>query len=207
MANEPPEPTPDQPADESAQTPPPEPTEPNGDLPIIEDAGDPDLTALQSVVEDDADSVDDSARLLDDSAAVVTEADNGAPTDEAAAVTAIDETDDAGAYAQADNGEETADPDKKPVFNAARAAHHVVVELKRVEKQVRDLLENRDHKRKRKLGGTRRWQELEDDIINWHYAGRFDADVLARLRELVVLRHSLFHRLRFMAGTRPTWNS
>ena len=206
MANEPAEPTPDQPTDDSARAASQEPTEPNGDLPIIEDAGDADMTTGQSVVEDDSDSIDDSARKLDDSAAGA-EADNAVPTDQIAAVTTIDETDDAGAYAQPGEREETADPDKKPAFNAARAAHHIVVELKRVEKEVRDLLENRDPKRKRKLGGTRRWQELEEDIINWHYAGRFEADVLAQLRELIVLRHSLFHRLRFMAGTRPTWNS
>ena len=69
------------------------------------------------------------------------------------------------------------------------------------------MLEGRDSRRKRKLGGTRRWMELEEDIIQWYYAGRFDEPTLQRLRELVSKRHYLFRRLRFIAGTRPTWNT
>ena len=87
------------------------------------------------------------------------------------------------------------------------SAHALVVELKRVETEVRELLSDRDPRRKRKLAGTRRWYELEEDLTAAMYARRFDDEVMARLRMLVALRHRLFKRLRFVSGTRPTWNT
>jgi len=87
------------------------------------------------------------------------------------------------------------------------SAHRVAVELRRIESEVRELLEERDPKRKRKLSGTHRWNELEDDIISWRFSGRFDEETLRRLQELIGRRHYLFHRLRFLASTRPTWNT
>ncbi|RME41493.1 MAG: hypothetical protein D6788_01105 [Planctomycetota bacterium] len=104
------------------------------------------------------------------------------------------------------------DPSQRPARvaqdQAVRTeAHHVAVELKRIEKEVRRLLDGRDTRRKRKLAGSYRWTELEDDIIAWKYAGRFDEETLRRLHELVCRRNDLFRRLRFLAGTRPIWNS
>ena len=87
------------------------------------------------------------------------------------------------------------------------SAHRVAVELRRIESELRALLEERDPKRKRKLSGTSRWHELEDDILSWQFSGRFDDETLRRLRELIGRRHYLFHRLRFLASTRPTWNT
>ena len=83
----------------------------------------------------------------------------------------------------------------------------VAVELKRVEQQVRQLLEDRDPRRKRKLAGSRRWSELHDDILTWRYASRLDEQTLRDLERLVSRRHYLFQRLRFLACTRPTWNT
>lgn len=90
---------------------------------------------------------------------------------------------------------------------AHASAHKVVVELKRIETEVRALLEDRDTVRKRKLAGTRRWVELEDDLIQWRFSGRIDEPTLRRLQELVSYRHYLFHKLSFLAVTRPVWNS
>lgn len=87
------------------------------------------------------------------------------------------------------------------------SSHKVIVELKKIETDVREILGERDPKRKRKLAGTRRWQELEDDILSWRYTDRFDETNLARLNELITRRHYLFGRLRFLAATRPTWNT
>ena len=83
----------------------------------------------------------------------------------------------------------------------------VAVELKRVEEQVRQLLENRDLRRKRKLAGSRRWAELHEDILSWRYAGRMDEQTLRDLERLISRRHYLFRRLSYLAGTRPTWNT
>ena len=83
----------------------------------------------------------------------------------------------------------------------------VAVELKRVEEHVRQLLEDRDSRRKRKLAGSRRWAELHEDILSWRHAGRMDEQVLRDLERLVSRRHYLFRRLSYLAGTRPTWNS
>ena len=85
--------------------------------------------------------------------------------------------------------------------------HKIVVELNRVESEVRRLLDGRDTKRKRKLSGTRRWLELEEDIIGWRHSGKMDDSMIQQVQQLVARRHYLFRRLSFVAGTRPTWNT
>jgi hypothetical protein len=87
------------------------------------------------------------------------------------------------------------------------SAHRVAVELRRIESDVRAVIEERDPKRKRKLSGTHRWHELEDDILAWRFSGRFEEDTLRRVQELIGRRHYLFRRLRFLASTRPAWNT
>jgi hypothetical protein len=91
--------------------------------------------------------------------------------------------------------------------NTETSSHSIMVELKRIEDEVRRILEIKDPKRKRKLTGTRRWLELEEDLVAWRFSERMDEASIARLRQLVARRHSLFGRLRFLAGTRPTWNT
>lgn len=83
----------------------------------------------------------------------------------------------------------------------------ISIELGRIEKQVRALLGDQDPKRKRKLAGTRRWLELEDDIRDLLHSGRLDNHVIRELHMLVIQRHRLFRRLNFLTGTRPTWNT
>jgi hypothetical protein len=83
----------------------------------------------------------------------------------------------------------------------------ISIELGRIEKQVRALLGDQDPKRKRKLAGTRRWLELEDDIRDLLHSGRLDNHVIRELHLLVIQRHRLFRRLNFLTGTRPTWNT
>jgi len=87
------------------------------------------------------------------------------------------------------------------------SAQRIAGELRRIESEVRGILDVVDNKRKRKLAGTRRWTELEDDIIQWKFGGRMEEQALRNLHLLVMRRHFLFNRLRFLAGTRPTWNS
>lgn len=83
----------------------------------------------------------------------------------------------------------------------------LAAELKHVEEEIRELLEGRDPKRKRKFTGTRRWLELQEDLIQLHYTEKYDQPTLARIQQLVRRRHSLFQQLRFLSGTRPTWNT
>jgi len=83
----------------------------------------------------------------------------------------------------------------------------IAVGLRSIEGEIRSLLQDRDPKRKRRLAGTRRWLELEEDLRNLHYTGRVDEPALQRLQLLVAKRHHLFRRLRFLTGTRPTWNT
>ena len=85
--------------------------------------------------------------------------------------------------------------------------HVLIVELKRIESEIREALELRDTKRKRKLAGTRRWLELQEDVISWRFSGRFDEPTLRRLEQLITKRHYLFTRLRFLEGTRPIRNA
>ncbi len=90
---------------------------------------------------------------------------------------------------------------------AASQAQKVAVELKHVEEEVRSVLDDRDSRRKRKLNGSRRWRELEEDILDWHFTGRFEESTLKHLQQLIAKRHLLFRRLSYLGGTRPTWNS
>lgn len=87
------------------------------------------------------------------------------------------------------------------------SGHKIAIELARIEAEVRKILDERDPKRKRKLISTRRWQELEEDIIAMKYSGRMDEGTLRELTRLVMQRHFLFGHLRFVAATRPTWNT
>ena len=87
------------------------------------------------------------------------------------------------------------------------SAQRIAGELRRIEGEIRRLLEDHDTRRKRKLAGTRRWNELEEDIIQWRFSGRINDDLLRQVHTLVMRRHHLFNRLRFLATTRPTWNS
>jgi len=95
----------------------------------------------------------------------------------------------------------------EPNWDRERNPLRIAFELKRIEAEVRSLLENRDPKRKRRLAGTRRWNELEEDIIAHRHTGRIDEPSLLRLSQLITRRHYLFRRLRFVSSTRPTLNS
>lgn len=87
------------------------------------------------------------------------------------------------------------------------AARRIMQSLARIEAEVRQVLEGRDPKRKRKLSGTRRWLELQEDILALQHTSRIDDASVARLKQLVVQRDYLYGRLRFFAATRPTWNT
>ena len=87
------------------------------------------------------------------------------------------------------------------------SAQRVAVELRRIESEVRAIIDPHDSKRKRRLTGTHRWHELQEDIIAWEFTGRFDESELRKVRELIAQRNHLFEHLKFLASTRPTWNS
>lgn len=92
-------------------------------------------------------------------------------------------------------------------WSSETSSRAVAVELKRIESEVRSILQDRDPKRKRKLAGTHRWEELEEDLLSWQFTGPIDDATNKELRLLVRRRHYLFNRLRFLSRTRPTWNS
>jgi len=101
-----------------------------------------------------------------------------------------------------------ADKSDNPVLQAyEKDVHDTIVELRRIETDVRAMLQDRDPVRKRKLTGTARWQELEEDLIRWRFTGRFEEDVLRRAQELIGRRHYLSRHLRYLSSTRPVWNS
>jgi hypothetical protein len=183
---------------------------PSEDAPQVEDAYAPDESTAEEVLEDEPELLDPALRSLE---AEPTEAD---VPDESAApspphVTAdTPEKDDAGdtdAIADEPEGSAESVTTVPADLDDEVSPRRVAVELKRVEVEVRELLEGLDGRRKRKLTGTRRWRELEEDILSWHYSGRFDEETLGRLRRLIARRHYLFRRLQFLAGTRPVWNT
>ncbi len=177
--------------------------------PTTEPDTSPDETRLE-ISEDDPELLGSASRMLNDA-----DSDSdGDPkkeepgTETTRAGTVADDTSDAGSIHD--------EPDVEPAspgrtnsrdWIAQASAHKVAVELKRIETEVRALLEDRDTVRKRKLAGSSRWVELEDDLIQWRFSGRIDEPTLRRLQEMVSYRHHLFHKLTFLAATRPVWNS
>jgi hypothetical protein len=99
------------------------------------------------------------------------------------------------------------DHGSRPSEDASVRARRIGAELNQLEVDVREILDAIDPRRKRKLSGTRRWHELQEDIIQWRFTSRVDESALKRLNELVARRHYLFRQLEFLSVTRPTWNS
>lgn len=85
--------------------------------------------------------------------------------------------------------------------------HRLEIELQHIEDKIKELLGSRDPRRKRKFTGTRRWNELHEDMIQAHFGDHLDQKAIREIEQLISRRHALFTRLRFLAGTRPVWNS
>jgi hypothetical protein len=180
------------------------------DPPTIEDAYAAEDVATDAVVEeDDPQTADLASRSLEDPALepdADAQADSAVPAppalseDQGASDMAAVSTDSAAAAP-------IAHPEQTGDWENELSAHRVAVELRRIESEVRALLEERDPKRKRKLSGTSHWQELEEEVVRWRFSGRFNEEALRRVQELIARRHYLFNRLRFLASTRPTWNT
>lgn len=180
---------------------------------VSESASEPDTQpddTPNEISEDDPQLLGSGTRILDD-------ADSGSdtspiraePNDKADRIAADgDGTSDAGSIQDEPvDSSATSERADSRAWIAQDLAHNVALELKRIETEVRSLLQDRDPQRKRKLAGSKRWLDLEDDLIQWRFAGRIDEPTLRRLQEMVSYRHHLFRQLRFLAFTRPVWNS
>ncbi len=139
------------------------------------------------------------------------QADSAPATDEtsAAGQDAVPSSDNTDAVAVSDKPPEKQEPVKTgPVdWSQETSAHAIEVELQHIETSVRTALETVDSRRKRRLGGTQRWRELEQDISSWRFTGRFSEEAAQHLLYLIRKRHSLYERLSFLSSTRPTWNT
>jgi len=87
------------------------------------------------------------------------------------------------------------------------SAHDLAVELRRVESCIRDLLAQGDIKRKRKYEGTRRWLELEEDILIMRFQGPAREETLREVLRLIAQRRRIFRRLNFLVSTRHCLNT
>lgn len=177
-----------------------------------EDANTPEPPAPPDVLEDDPSLLEPATRALIDGPDQPDGENQPAPADA--------QTDPAAAFEDAAVSDTDTVSDEPESSTAAPApieapadlkretsAHRIAVELQRIETEIRAILEGRDTRRKRRLAGTRRWQELEEDIRSWRCTGRFDPPTLDRLDRLITRRHHLFGHLRFVVSTRPVWNS
>lgn len=189
---------------------PPESTSPASDVPAIEDAYAPSETEEETVGEDDPQLLDPKSRALQSDEASSDADEPGADhvESQSALHTQRDDTSDVDTSAVVTDPPASATVSSAiPNWDTELSAHKIMIELRHVEEEVRSVLDVRDTKRRRKLAGTRRWLELEEDILSWRHAGRIDEDTLSHLHQLVARRHYLFQRLHFIAGTRPGWNS
>lgn len=184
------------------QPPTPDPRDPAEESPAIEDAHAPNGAGGQGVGEDDPQLLDGASRSLDR---------EGSSSGDDPVTSVATDTDDTSDATVSDDDKDVApedDGEPRPAnWDRETSARKLIVELNRIEAEVREILETCDTRRKRKLGGTRRWHELEEDLIAWRYGHKIDDTLRRRLHELVAQRHHLFNRLRFIASTRPTWNS
>ena len=191
-----------QPADRSESSP------PSDELPAIEDAYAVEEFADQDVGEDDLELLDPTSRALETDASQAGDAtESGSGGAVSAAAAEKDDTSDTEAVDTEPQTKDATSEHKLPDWENEKSAHKIIVELKRVESEVRRLLEGRDGRRKRKLAGTRRWLELEEDLIAWRHTRRIDELTIRSLNELITRRHYLFQRLRFVASTHPTSNT
>jgi len=179
-----------------------------GESAELEDAYDPEEHPNGTNLDEDTEMLDSTVRTLD---AESEEPEAGEVVRSPIAARALEpEAEDAGdADSIVDESDEAGadESSASPNWDTQLSARRIAVELKRLEAEIRETLEGRDSKRKRKLTGSRRWAELEEDILAWRFAGRFEEETLDHLRRLVTRRHHLFRRLRFLAGTRPVWNT
>ncbi len=170
-----------------------------------DDAADTIESADETIIEEDDEQLLSSAVSIDSQASA--EAGESASSE---VVAHLDDTSDAAAI---DTDEDESSNEQElgssvdPTHVVTKKAHSVAVELKTLELEVRRILESVDNKRKRKLGGTHRWNELEDDIASWRYSGRHDEQTLSQLRLLIHRRHYLFRELSNLASIRPVLNS
>lgn len=195
------QPTPDMPDEQTTPDPSPVPETENE----AETENEPDESAEVAIGEDDPSLLGRESRVLaaDEGEGVAT----GEPSQAAADLSEADDSSDAGAAPDepAETGSTAA---ARPVaLDREFSTSRIAGELRRIEKEVRTLLEDRDPRRKRKLAGSVRWAELEEDILSWRFVGRINEDDLRQLQRLVSTRNYLFTRLRFLATTRPIWNS
>ncbi|MCH8146510.1 MAG: hypothetical protein IH987_00730 [Planctomycetes bacterium] len=177
--------------------------------PQIEDAYEPEKSADDFPGEDSPELLSGLSRGLEDQPEDSEGIDAAAlDASNAAAVAARDDDSDTAANLEESRGAgEDDQPEKDIDWESELSAHKVVVALKRIETEVRSLLDGVDGKRKRKLSGSRRWRELEEDLIGWQHTSRINHSAHKRLVELVVRRDYLFRRLVFLSRTRQVWNS
>ncbi len=166
--------------------------------PAVEDASQPE--AVAEVTEDE-----DLAPL--DNASALMEAD-GAEGEVAPPPSSVVERDDVSDTDTIPDDLLVADDTPRlPDWTNENSAHRIAVELKHIEKEVRLLLEANDPRRKRRLSGSRRWFELQQDLLSWQGGGRIDEETRSTVHRLVVKRHYLFQRLRYLAATRSGWTT
>lgn len=83
----------------------------------------------------------------------------------------------------------------------------IASELHHIEKEIRLLLEPFDIKKKRRVDGTRRCLELEEDLIQMRHASRSNDSAIRKILALLARRQRLFQTLRFVVTTRHGWNT
>src|SRR3990167_5275748 len=160
----------------------------NEETPPVEDGYPADGAAEYATVEeDDPDFVDRGSRSLDGPALELGAESQGDATPGPTPVGSEEDSsgDMAAGSTESAAAPPAAHPEQTGDWQNELSAHRVAVELRRIESDVRALLEERDPKRKRKLSGTSRWQELEEDIVSWRFSGRFDEGTLRRMQELI----------------------
>ena len=103
--------------------------------------------------------------------------------------------------------EQPSEQTQRKTHDLQAETHALAVELTRIEKTVRERLEGVDPRRRRKLEGTRRWHELQEDMMALQHTSNMDEKVIREVLALCAKRHQLFQRLNFLVATRPTWNT
>ncbi len=98
-------------------------------------------------------------------------------------------------------------PPTRDHWDNRATSRDLAIELKRIESRIRELLEGVDPRRKRRLEGTRRWHELQEDVMAMRFTRAIDERGVGEILALCAKRHRLFQRLNFLVATRPTWNT
>ena len=95
-------------------------------------------------------------------------------------------------------------PECQPSIESCNA---LLRDLESIVAETREFIERAHVRRKYDLHNPGDWLSLQEDLHTDRFANSLDAQSIARLQSCCVRWLHRYRRLRFIAATRPVWNT